>query len=119
MYEVKVLSEFSAAHHLREYRGKCEELHGHNWKVEAVVSSATLDKAGMLIDFKELKKSLNEILADLDHKDLNNIDYFKKQNPTSEIIAKYIFDNLSKNIAGLKRVSVWETDRSCATYEKG
>ncbi len=117
MYRIKVEGHFSSAHNLRHYKGKCEELHGHNWKVEAVAACATLDKIGMLLDFKYLKMKLNKILEKLDHKYLNNIPYFKKHNPTSENIAKYIFDVLKPQVKYLKSITVWETDNSCATYD--
>jgi len=118
MYSIKVESSFSAAHNLRGYRGKCEELHGHNWKVEVVVSRDKLDKAGMLLDFKNLKIKLNKVLANLDHKYFNNIPYFKKVNPTSENIAKYIYDRLKAQVSSVKSVVVWENDTSSATYEE-
>ena len=125
MYSVKVEGDFSSAHNLREYKGKCEELHGHNWKVEVVVSSETLDKAGLLVDFSVLKKQLNDVLTLLDHKHLNEIEYFKKVNPTSENIAKYIYSKLiadSSQLIGpnsrIKSVTVWESEKSCATYEE-
>jgi len=118
MYSIKVEADFSSAHNLRGYKGKCEELHGHNWKVEAALKSAQLDKLGMLLDFKGLKMKLNRILEKLDHKYLNNLAYFKKVNPTSENIAKYIYDSLKRQIAGLDSVTVWESDRSCATYSE-
>ena len=125
MYSVKVEGDFSSAHNLREYKGKCEELHGHNWKVEVVVSSETLDKTGLLVDFTVLKKQLNDVLAPLDHKHLNQIEYFKKVNPTSENIAKYIYTKLiadSSQLIGsnvrIKSVTVWESEKSCAIYEE-
>jgi 6-pyruvoyltetrahydropterin/6-carboxytetrahydropterin synthase len=118
MYNIKVEAYFSAAHNLRGYKGKCEELHGHNWKVEAQVVSSKLDKAGMVLDFKFLKQRLKIVLDKLDHKYLNNIAYFKKNNPTSEIIAKYIYDNLTPTVSGLNSITVWESDNSCATYNE-
>ena len=126
MYDIKIEGDFSSAHNLRGYKGKCEELHGHNWRVELVVSSGKLDNIGMVMDFKSLKEKLNNLLEKLDHKYLNNIPYFsaaggsasggKKINPTSENIAKYIYDNLKKKIPGLYSVTVWESDKACATY---
>jgi len=118
MYNIKVESNFSSAHNLRGYKGKCEELHGHNWKIEAVVSMDKLDKAGMVLDFKYLKMKLNRILDKLDHKYLNNIPYFKKVNPTSENIAQYIYGQLKSQLANLKSVTVWENNTSSATYEE-
>jgi 6-pyruvoyltetrahydropterin/6-carboxytetrahydropterin synthase len=116
MYTVKVESHFSSAHNLRHYKGKCESLHGHNWKVEAVVRSDRLDAVGMVVDFKILKKRLNAILEKLDHAYLNKIPYFKKVNPTSEQIARYIFDCLKQRIPALASVTVWENVSSAATY---
>jgi len=119
MYKIKIVSGFSGAHSLRGYRGKCEELHGHNWKVEVIVCSKKLDSIGIVIDFSKLKSILNSVLEELDHKYLNDLDYFKKNNPTSENIAYYIFNkvkkSLNKNI-NLVEVNVWETDNSCASY---
>ena len=116
-FEVSVQSSFSAAHRLKGYSGRCENMHGHNWKVGISVSSARLDKQGMVVDFTVLKKSLNGVLANLDHKVLSDIPYFKKFNPTSENIARYIFDRLCRRYKYLK-VTVWETDTSCATYSE-
>ncbi len=116
MYTIKVEANFSSAHNLRGYKGKCEELHGHNWKVELTVQAKVLNKLGMVEDFRFLKDELNAVLDKLDHKYLNEISYFKKVNPTSENIAKYIFDCLA-GIKGIKSVTVWESENSCATYE--
>lgn len=116
MYEVMVKSSFSAAHRLRNYKGKCENLHGHNCRVEVTVSSDRLDKRGLLLDFKMLKNKLNSVLKRLDHTYLNQLPYFKKANPTSENIAKFIYEMLKKSGIRPKRVSVWESDMSCATY---
>jgi len=133
MFEIKVSGEFSAAHNLRGYKGKCEELHGHNWKVEVALRQEGLDKCGMVLDFKYLKLKLNKVLEKLDHRYLNNIACFKKinpvrkkgakkrklsngVNPTSENIAKYIYERLSSGVLGLRSVTVWESDDSSATY---
>ena len=120
-YRLKVESSFSAAHRLREYQGKCESLHGHNWKVEISIVSDTLDKAGMVLDFKKIKAMLSKILGELDHKELNKLSHFKKYNPTSELIAEYIFNRCSRRLRAplvLESVSVWETPSSCAVYYK-
>ncbi|PIP19543.1 MAG: 6-carboxytetrahydropterin synthase QueD [Candidatus Omnitrophica bacterium CG08_land_8_20_14_0_20_41_16] len=117
MYKIKVEAEFSSAHNLRGYKGKCEELHGHNWKVELAAGSKNLDKVGMVLDFKFLKRKLNSVLDKLDHKYLNRVDYFKKANPTSENIAKYIYDRLGDKVPGLVSITVWESEKSCATYD--
>jgi 6-pyruvoyltetrahydropterin/6-carboxytetrahydropterin synthase len=130
MYAIKVEETFSSAHNLRGYKGKCEELHGHNWRVEITVKKNKLDKIGMVEDFKYLKNQLNAVLETLDHKYLNDLPYFsatrrggsaknsggKKNNPTSENIAKYIYDCLKKQIQYLGSVTVWESDKCCATY---
>jgi len=118
MYNIRVEANFSSAHNLRGYKGKCEELHGHNWKIEAVASKDKLGKTGMVLDFRYLKTKLNDVVERLDHKYLNNLACFKKVNPTSENIAKYIYDRLRPKIAGLKSVTVWENNASCATYEE-
>ncbi|OPX29933.1 MAG: 6-carboxytetrahydropterin synthase QueD [Candidatus Omnitrophica bacterium 4484_171] len=127
MFEVKAIVTFSAAHYLKKYKGKCESLHGHNWRVEAKVSSKKLDYRGMVIDFKDLKSLLREITSELDHKLLNDIPYFSKQNTTSELIARYIFRELSAKLrkflgakksktVRLEEIAVWEQDNSCAVY---
>ena len=120
MYELKVISKFAAAHQLKMVTQKCENLHGHNWKVEVFVSGKDVNKYGVLIDFGEIKKHLSAILDTLDHKFLNEIDFFKTSNPSSEVIAKYIADDLQSRISdpllAVSRVSVWESDDACATY---
>ncbi len=116
MYSIKVELTFSAAHNLRGYKGKCESLHGHNWKVEAAIKSKSLDKCGMVMDFKILKGELKEILEELDHKYLNDIPYFKKVNPTSENIARFLYRKLKAEIRKLSAVTVWESENSAATY---
>ncbi|MBN2418953.1 MAG: 6-carboxytetrahydropterin synthase QueD [Deltaproteobacteria bacterium] len=123
MYELKTIFQFGAAHQLRNYNGKCEHLHGHNWKIEVFVKGEELDDAGLLVDFKVIKDKTNEIIDRLDHKFLNDLEYFKKNNPSSENIAKYIFDELSKDIndsrISVSRVTAWESDNACATYSVG
>lgn len=116
MYSVKVEGNFSSAHNLRGYKGDCEELHGHNWKVELTVEKERLDKSGMVLDFRVLRNKLREVLSGLDHRYLNDIPYFRKINPTSENIAKYIFDKLKSLGVELKSVVVWESERSAASY---
>lgn len=118
MFEIRVSAEFSAAHSLRGYKGKCEDLHGHNWKVEVAATAGALNKIGMVADFKELKEKLNKILEGLDHKHLNNIAAFKKTNPTSENLAKYIFERLEVKRAPYKieKITVWESTNCRASY---
>ena len=121
MYFVKVKTDFSSAHTLRGYPGKCENMHGHNWHLEVVVKSEKLGSTGMIVDFKELKNAVKEVTSDLDHHYLNDLDYFKEKNPTSEHIAKYVSDNLMKNRPDIAvhSITVWETSTSCATYTVG
>lgn len=128
MYELTIISDFAAAHNLRFYEGECERLHGHNWKVEVTVASKGLNKIGLAVDFKALKKILTNILEQLDHKYLNEIPPFDKENPSSENIARYIYQEFEKALSnppipplqkgGLKvaRVKVWESDNAAATY---
>jgi len=117
MFEVKIESHFSAAHHLLNYNGECEHQHGHNWKVEVFAKGENLDKSGILIDFKILKKEVAEVLNLLDHKDLNSdVEYFKNTSPSSEMIAKFIYKQLKEKFYTITKVSVWETDRASATY---
>lgn len=118
MYEIKVKMSFSAAHNLRNYRGKCEKLHGHNWAVEAVYMYKKVDKDGMAVDFKIAKKTLRGILDDLDHSYLNESEFFKKANPTSENIAKFIYDSVKKRNKNIWSVAVWENETSCAVYKE-
>ncbi|WP_297057353.1 6-carboxytetrahydropterin synthase QueD [Thermosulfurimonas sp.] len=120
MYELTVRDEFSAAHQLRGYEGACEHLHGHNWKVEVAVRGRDLNSIGILIDFKELKRALREVLGELDHRNLNELPAFRELNPSSENLARYIFDRLRERLAGkpvkVYRVTVCETERACASY---
>ncbi len=116
MFKIKILDEFNAAHNLRGYRGRCEQLHGHNWKVEVIISGDRLNRVGLLMDFRKLRSRLKKVLKKLDHKYLNNIAYFRKRNPTSENIARYIFENLKSQVTNLELVVVWESDDSSASY---
>ena len=118
MYIVTVKMDFNAAHRLREYKGKCESLHGHNWTVEVSVKNDCLKNNGMVIDFTCLKKDLEKTLEVLDHKFLNEIIPFKENNPTSENIAKYIYDKLKAIYDNLNKVTVFETPTSSASYEQ-
>lgn len=120
MYELKIITHFSAAHRLENFYGKCEALHGHNWKVEVYLLGSRLDEAGLLRDFGELKARTNEILQEIDHKYLNELPAFSQQNPSSENLARYLFERLAAVLDGdavkVSKVSVWESDTSCATY---
>jgi queuosine biosynthesis protein QueD len=111
MFEVRVETEFAAAHFLRDYDGKCENLHGHNYKVYAHVCGPSLNSGGMLLDFTKLKNALRTVCGVLDHTNLNDIDVFD-QNPSAERIAKYIYEAL---IAQMRHTG---TDLSCAPDKK-
>ncbi|AKL97384.1 6-carboxytetrahydropterin synthase QueD [Endomicrobium proavitum] len=117
-YKLSVTKGFASAHCLREYKGKCENVHGHNWKIRAAFGGTQLDKTGMLIDFTDLKAHLDKIMTYLDHKFLNETAPFDKINPTAENIALYIFEELKKAetlTAKVAEVEVWESDTSSAT----
>ena len=120
MYELKVITDFAAAHQLRNFRGECEKLHGHNWRIEVILSGDRLNQAGLLIDFKDVKTAASNILEDLDHSYLNELPQFKNENPSSENIAAYLFQRLSSelNNSHLKvtKVTAWESDSACASY---
>ena len=121
MYEVMIKREFASAHNLRNYKGSCETLHGHNWKVDIIVETDRLDKIGLALDFNLLKEKTNEIIDGLDHIYLNEHEAFKDKNPSSENIAKYIFDSLKPTLdAGVKvkKVTIWETDDAAASYRE-
>ena len=120
MYELKIITEFSAAHNLRNFRGKCEALHGHNWKVEVVLSGKNLDDSGVVLDFAEVKAATSEIMSEIDHRYLNDLPFFMENNPSSENIARYIFHRLQEKIDNdrvrIRRVSAWESQDACASY---
>ncbi|MDI6732777.1 MAG: 6-carboxytetrahydropterin synthase QueD [Planctomycetota bacterium] len=122
MYELVIKSSFSAAHHLRNYHGKCEKLHGHNYDVEVYVQGNKLDKTGMLIDFTILKSILEKTLSGYDHKYLNELKDFRGKNPTAENIAYLISQKVRKKLPeqipmdiGIK-VCIWESSRTGACY---
>jgi 6-pyruvoyltetrahydropterin/6-carboxytetrahydropterin synthase len=128
MYEVRVEDDFAAAHFLSDYHGKCENLHGHNYRVFVHVQGEKLDEGGMLLDFSVLKSALKEVLNKIDHTNLNDIKKFS-QNPSAERIAEYIYENLiialkEKNIdvsqtsnnIKIKQVDVFETDKNRARF---
>ena len=118
MFELIVKGDIASAHYLRDYEGPCKNLHGHTWNVEVVLASQQLDKIGMVIDFVDVKKKLKEFLSPLDHVCLNDLPYFKTVNPTTENLAKYIYQNFSKHILPLKlkQVQVWESETSSVVY---
>lgn len=119
MYEIKIKTDFSAAHNLKDYHGKCEHLHGHNWIIEARFVYDSLGKDGMAIDFKEARAIVNSAVEGLDHAYLNEVTDLKGINPTSENIARFIYDSIKKKNKSVRSVSVWENSDSCATYSEG
>jgi 6-pyruvoyltetrahydropterin/6-carboxytetrahydropterin synthase len=122
MYEVFVDETFAAAHNLRNYRGKCENLHGHNYKVRVTLAGAELDATGLLYDFVHLKQVIQNVIGSLDHQYLNELKPFDVVNPSAENIARYIYDKAAKELrslsngAGISSITVWETENSAATY---
>lgn len=120
MYKLNVKTHFSSAHNLRGYEGLCKNVHGHNWKVRACIQSKETDEIGMAIDFGILKQHLNQIMEYLDHKLLNEVEPFTTINPTSENLAKYIFEVLSAKLndgnSAVAEIEVWENDNSSAIY---
>jgi len=122
MYHLTVHTYFAAAHNLINYQGDCENLHGHNWKVEVTVGARELDKAGLGIDFKILKSTLRELLETLDHKHINLVAPFDVISPSSENIARFLFDRLSDllNNANItvEKVNVWESEYAYASYTR-
>jgi 6-pyruvoyltetrahydropterin/6-carboxytetrahydropterin synthase len=125
MYEVTVEDSFAAGHYLRNYRGKCENPHGHNYKVRVTLRGAELGKAGLLVDFKDLKEVMKQVIDYLDHQMLNDIEPFTKLNPSAENIAKYFYDQASTRLksitdgrVGVKDVTIWETDTTTARYSE-
>ncbi len=120
MYKLNITSDFSSAHKLEGYDGLCRNLHGHNWKVRVAVSCDKTDEIGLAIDFGVIKKYLNEIITELDHQYLNDLEYFKEINPTSENIAKFIYTEFSKKIDNnncrISEVEIWESEKSSVIY---
>ncbi len=123
MFEVSVEYTFAAGHALRGYKGKCENVHGHNYKVQLIVGGEQLDATGLLVDFVEVRKAIKERVERLDHRFLNDLAPFDKLNPSAENIAKYFYDELQPQFhnTGLQveAVTVWETDTTSATYRPG
>lgn len=121
-FTLKVLSDFAAAHSLREYPGACQRLHGHNWKIETEVSATQVNELGMVMDFKEIKRAVREVTDRLDHQYLNDLVPFNELNPTAEHIAVHIFQALAERLndgnVRVHAVTVWETDRASARYSE-
>ncbi|HEY3940056.1 MAG TPA: 6-carboxytetrahydropterin synthase QueD [Bryobacteraceae bacterium] len=118
MFEIFVEHTFAAAHALRNYKGKCENVHGHNYRVQVGLEGSELDETGLLFDFAELKKRLRATSEYLDHQFINELKPFDQVNPSAENIARFIYDEIQRELktASLAYVRVWETDTSCAVY---
>ncbi len=120
MYRLGVSKSCAAAHQLRGYGGECEALHGHNWRVQLYVTASKVNEIGLVIDFKELKESLQKIFQILDHSNLNELPPFMKENPSSENIAYYIFKGIDAQLQGkdviVEKIRVWESENSYAEY---
>jgi 6-pyruvoyltetrahydropterin/6-carboxytetrahydropterin synthase len=121
MFEITIEETFAAGHALRNYRGKCENVHGHNYRCQVSVEGGDLDDIGLLVDFVELKKVVHTVLDRMDHQWLNDFPPFDKLNPSAENMAKYIYDEVSSGLGtrpGVKLgfVKLWETDTSSAVY---
>lgn len=124
MFEISVEQTFAAGHSLREYKGKCENVHGHNYRVRVTVSGEQLNRIGLVVDFVDLKRHVRAIADRLDHQFINDIEPFTVLNPSAENLAKYFYDELAKGFSGgngsasvrISEVKIWETDTSTATY---
>lgn len=123
MFEVTVEQTFAAGHALRNYKGKCENIHGHNFKVQVTIEGEKLDETGLLVDFIDVKAAMRAIIERLDHVFLNDIVPFDVKNPSAENIAEYFFEELSRSLKAsvpvkLREVKVWETDIQSATFKR-
>ncbi|MBI2678331.1 MAG: 6-carboxytetrahydropterin synthase QueD [Candidatus Koribacter versatilis] len=125
MFEVTVDRSFAAGHYLRNYKGKCENPHGHNYKVRVTLAGERLDHAGLLLDFKDLKDVMKETIERLDHQMMNDVEPFTTLNPSAENLARYFYVETNKKVIAVsndrvrvKEVTVWETDTTTATYRE-
>ena len=125
MFEVTVEDTFAAGHYLRNYRGKCENPHGHNYKIRITLAGKELDKAGLLLDFKDLRSVMRHVIERLDHQMLNDLEPFTELNPSAENLAKYFYDETNGRFGAktdgrvhVKTVTVFETDTTTATYSE-
>jgi len=123
MYELTVEREFSSGHYLRNYQGRCENPHGHNYKVKITLIGSELDQAGLLLDFKLLKQVMRPVIDRIDHQMLNDLEPFKTVNPSAENIARYFYQETSQQLSDMtsgrvrvKVCTIWETDTTSATY---
>jgi 6-pyruvoyltetrahydropterin/6-carboxytetrahydropterin synthase len=121
-YQLKVITDFAAAHTLRDYPGACSRMHGHNWKVELEAVATQLDDIGMGVDFKVMKQAAREVGGRLDHQYLNDLEPFKSINPTAENIAAYMYKEIAARIntdsIKVTALTLWETERACVRYSE-
>jgi 6-pyruvoyltetrahydropterin/6-carboxytetrahydropterin synthase len=125
MYEVTVEDSFAAGHYLRNYKGKCENPHGHNYKLRVTLAGNELDKAGLLLDFKDLREVIKHVTDRLDHQMINDLEPFTVLNPSAENLSKYFYEQTNANLnvvtsgrVWVKNVTVFETDTTTATYSE-
>ena len=125
MFEVTVEDSFAAGHYLRNYRGKCENPHGHNYKVRVTLAGRELDKAGLLLDFKDLREVMKHVIDRLDHQMINELAPFTEINPSAENLAKYFYEESNSRLqrvtngrVRIKQVTIFETDETTATYSE-
>ena len=125
MFEVTVEDSFAAGHYLRNYKGKCEKPHGHNYKVRITLAGEQLDKAGLLLDFKDLREVMRHVIDRLDHQMINDLEPFTAMNPSAENLAKYFYEQTNNRLNGVtrgcvrvKNVTIFETDTTTATYSE-
>jgi 6-pyruvoyltetrahydropterin/6-carboxytetrahydropterin synthase len=122
MFQVSVEETFSSGHALRGYRGKCENVHGHNYRVRVTIEGPQLDSIGLLVDFTLLKQVMREIIGRLDHQFINDLEPFRTVNPSAENLAKYFYDEMKRGLkdlpagARITGATIWETDTSHAQY---
>jgi 6-pyruvoyltetrahydropterin/6-carboxytetrahydropterin synthase len=123
MFEVTVEQSFAAGHALRHYKGKCENVHGHNYRVQVTAEGERLNSIGLLVDFVELKRVVRQVVDGLDHQFINDLEPFTEVNPSAENIAKYFYDRVMEGIdlgsevsVRISQVKIWETDTSIAVY---
>lgn len=116
MYELMVEDTFDAAHALRGYHGPCENLHGHTWRVQLFLQGTKLNKIGIFVDFKEVRKILAQHLSRFDHHNLNELSEFAKINPSSENLARYLYKKIKSELKPLVKVTVWESRETSASY---
>ena len=122
MFELKVVSHLAAAHQLKDLAGPCERLHGHNWKIEVRVRGDDLEHSGLLIDFKTVKQATEQVIQEMDHHFLNELEPFRDRSPSSENIAQHVFQSLARHLNNdrvkVSSVTAWESETACATYSE-